>query len=171
MSTFNRILLCYDTTREGRRALRDGAELARLFKAETHLLAVLDNSRWLRGFDVVSDVPFDVEEQTAKEILEEGVQKLEALGIGAIGHFAIGNPMDRIPFFADALRVDLVVLGQHRSGTLARWWSGLDDGRLLDRVSCSMLIVNATERAGAREHDVPETAEEKRSKQADIGAP
>jgi nucleotide-binding universal stress UspA family protein len=172
MSTFNRILLCYDTSREGRRALRDGAELAQLFKAETHLLAVLDNSRWSRGFDVVADVPFDVEEQTAKEILEDGVEKLKALGITAIGHFAIGNPMDRIPFFANALHVDLVVLGHHRSGTLARWWSGLDDGRLLDRVSCSMLIVNATERAGVREHDdVPETTQEKRSKQADIGVP
>jgi len=172
MSTFNRILLCYDSTREGRRALRDGAALAQQFKAETHLLAVLDNSRWLRGFDVVSEVPFDVEQQSAKEILEEGVEKLEALGISAIGHFAIGNPMDRIPFFAKALHVDLVVLGHHRSGTLARWWSGLDDGRLLDRVSCSMLIVNVTERGEAREHDdVPETTQEKRSKQADIGVP
>ena len=153
MSTFKRMLLCYDATREGRRALRDGAELAQLFKAETHLLAVLDNSRWMRGFDVVSEVPFDVEEQTAKEILEEGVAKLEALGISAIGHFAIGNPMDRIPFFANALHIDLVVLGHHRSGRLARWWSGLDDGRLLDRVPCSMLIVTATEHAGASEHD------------------
>lgn len=37
MSAFGRILLCYDATREGRRALRHGASLAELMNAETHL--------------------------------------------------------------------------------------------------------------------------------------
>ena len=34
------MLLCYDSTLEGRRALLQGAELAQALGAETHLLAV-----------------------------------------------------------------------------------------------------------------------------------
>ena len=37
---YNNILLCYDSTREGRRALLQGAELAQKLSAETHLLAI-----------------------------------------------------------------------------------------------------------------------------------
>ena len=49
MTSFNRILLCYDATREGRRALREGADLARECHAQTHLLAVLDQAAAAMG--------------------------------------------------------------------------------------------------------------------------
>ena len=140
MSTYRRILLCYNATREGRCALRLGAQLARQLGAETHLLAVLDDAAWARGIDAVPAIPFDLEEMSAKDVLREGVQKLAQLGVVASGHFAIGNPMNQIPRFAEELKIDLIVVGHHRSGLLARWWTGQDDGRLLDRVSCSVLI-------------------------------
>ena len=75
MATYRRILLCYNATREGRCALRLGAALAQQLGAETHLLAVLDDAAWCRGFDVVPAVPFNLEEQSAKEVLDEGVNK------------------------------------------------------------------------------------------------
>jgi nucleotide-binding universal stress UspA family protein len=140
MATYRRILLCYNATREGRCALRLGAALAHQLGAETHLLAVLDDAAWMRGFEIVPAVPFNLEEQSAKEILQEGVNKLAELGVVAVGHLAIGNPMNQIPAFAQALKIDLIVVGHHRSGLLARWWTGQDDGRLLDRVSCSVLV-------------------------------
>src|SRR6476646_11143892 len=113
MATYRRILLCYNATREGRCALRLGAALAQQVGAETHLLAVLDDAAWLRGFDVVPAVPFNLEEQSAKEVLDEGVKRLAELGVVAIGHLAIGNPMNQIPAFAKTLKVDLVVVGHH----------------------------------------------------------
>ncbi|SAL77550.1 universal stress protein [Caballeronia telluris] len=144
MATYRRILLCYNATREGRCALRLGAALAQQLGAETHLLAVLDDAAWLRGFDVVPAVPFNLEEESAKEVLDEGVKRLAELGVVAIGHLAIGNPMNQIPAFAETLKVDLVVVGHHRSGLLSRWWTGQDDGRLLDRLSCSVLVAMDT---------------------------
>lgn len=140
MATYRRILLCYNATREGRCALRLGAELALQLRAESHLLAVLDDAAWARGLDAMPAVPFDLEEASAKEVLREGVDKLARLGVSAAGHFAIGNPMNQIPRFAEELKIDLIVVGHHRSGLLARWWTGQDDGRLLDRVSCSVLV-------------------------------
>jgi hypothetical protein len=40
MAPFNRILLCYDATPEGRLALRCGAALAQQLQTETHLLSI-----------------------------------------------------------------------------------------------------------------------------------
>jgi nucleotide-binding universal stress UspA family protein len=140
MATYRRILLCYNGTREGRCALRLGAELARQLGAETHLLAVVDDAAWARGLDAIPAVALDFEEMSAKEVLREGVNKLSQLGVAASSHFAIGNPMDQIPRFAEELNIDLIVVGHHRSGLLSRWWTGQDDGRLLDRVSCSVLV-------------------------------
>lgn len=140
MISYRRILLCYNATREGRCALRLGADLARELRAETHLLAVLDDTAWMRGLDVMPAIPFQIEQETANEVLHEGVDHLATLGVVAKGHLAVGNPMTQIPLFAKALKVDLLVVGHHRSGLLFRWWSGQDDGRLLDRVSCSVLV-------------------------------
>lgn len=141
VSAFNRVLLCYDGTREGQHALYDGALLVRKLKAETHVLCVLNSSPWVRGADITSAIPVDLVTESARAILDEGLKELAARGNQATGHFAIGDPLDLIPRFANDLRVDLVVIGHHPANTLARWWSGgRNDGLLLDRVSCSVLV-------------------------------
>jgi nucleotide-binding universal stress UspA family protein len=151
MSAFGRILLCYDATREGRQALRHGASLAEQLKAETHLLAILNSLVWTQGADVASAVPFDALEQSAREILRDGIEKLAARGVIATPHFAIGDPLDHIPFFARELKADLIVVGHRRSGLVRRWWSGKNDGLLLDRVSCAVLVAMDPEDANAQE--------------------
>jgi nucleotide-binding universal stress UspA family protein len=93
MALCSRILLCYDGKREGRRALLYGAEWARERQAETHLLTVLDNAYWIRGFDAVTAEAPSIEEQSAREILIEGVNKLKACGVTAVGHLATGSAM------------------------------------------------------------------------------
>jgi len=140
MSCFNRILLCYDGTREGQHALKDGAALAQDLNAEVHLLSVINNSAWMQGADITSAVPMDFINESAKSLLDEGLKKLAARGIRAVGHLAIGEPLDQIPFFAKDLKVDLVVVGHRRTHGLARWWGGRHDGLLLDRVTCSVLV-------------------------------
>jgi len=145
MSIFNRILLCYDGTLEGRHALKDGACLAQELKAEVHVLAVLSNSAWVQGADIISAVPVEFISESAKSVLEEGLKKLAARGIRATGHFAVGDPLDQISSFANDLKADLVVVGHRRTSRLARWWSGKNDGLLLDRVSCSVLVTMGPE--------------------------
>ena len=163
MTLFSRILLCYDATREGRRALRYGAELAQHLQAETHLLAVLGNAYWLRGFDAMAAEAPLVEEQSAREILSEGVSKLKARGVVAIGHFATGSPIDQIARVARELNVNLIVVGHRRCGLLARWWAGQGHGLLLDRVSCSILVA-----IDPAEPEVPELAENEADERTDV---
>ena len=93
MPAFQRILLCYDGTREGQHALADGAALAVDLRAEVHLLSVLDNASWVQGADVLSAVPVDLVNESAKSLLDEGRQKLAARGIRASVHLAVGDPL------------------------------------------------------------------------------
>jgi nucleotide-binding universal stress UspA family protein len=145
MGAFNRILLCYDGSREGQHALADGARLAQALGAQVHVLSVISDGSWVQGADVMSAVPVDIVSDSVKEVLEEGLQKLAKRGIHATGHFAIGDPLERIPFFAADLNVDLIVVGHRRLSGLARWWGGKADGMLLDRVGCSVLVTMGAE--------------------------
>jgi len=145
MVPFERVLLCYDGTSEGRAALRCGGALVQLLHAEAHLLAILDCSYWAKGFDVLSAVSFDLSEQAMQAVLREGIDKLRGLGVAATGHTLFGNPIDEIPHLAKSLKVDLIVIGHHRESVFSRWWTGENHALLLDRVSCDVLFeVSAT---------------------------
>lgn len=140
MAPFNRILLCYDATPEGQLALRYGAALAQQLQAETHLLSIFDCTYWSSGFDVMSSMKFEIDEQAAQETLREGIDSLRAWGVTATGHYSVGNAIDQIAQLADSLKVDLIVIGHHPHGFFARWWTGENHALLLDRVSCGVLF-------------------------------
>jgi nucleotide-binding universal stress UspA family protein len=141
MVSYRRILLCYDGSLEGRKALHCGAGLAFDLQAETHLLAVVNigapiasNAATLIGF------ASDDFENAARTILQEGVDCLIERGLIAQGHFAIGDPVSEIAIHAETLKADLVVVGHRCRRSLFRWWMGAGNKALLDRVSCSVLV-------------------------------
>lgn len=140
MAPFARILLCYDGTSEGRTALRCGAALVRQLNAEAHLLAIRDCSYWARGFDVLSAVNFDLDEEATKSILKKGIDQLRDSKVTAPGHFLVGNPVDEIPRLTNTLKVDLIVIGHRHESAFARWWTGANYALLLNRVSCGVLF-------------------------------
>jgi nucleotide-binding universal stress UspA family protein len=154
MASYQKILLCYDGTREGRKALRHGANLALDLKAETHVLAVVDmRSSIAQSAGLLTDMACGRFEDAARDILQEGVDWLTERGLHAQGHFAFGHPIDEIASLADSLKVDLVVVGHRCRSGLARWWMGAGNTPLLDRVSCSILVAvcQAGESADAEE--------------------
>jgi nucleotide-binding universal stress UspA family protein len=141
MTSYRKILLCYDGSREGRKALRQGANLALDLNAETHVLAVVDmRSSIAQSTGLLTDVACGRFEDAARDILQEGVEWLRERGLQAQGHFAFGHPIDEIAALADQLKVDLVVVGHRCRSGLARWWMGAGNTPLLDRVSCSILV-------------------------------
>lgn len=88
MPAFRCILLCYDGTREGQHALKDGAALARDLKAEVHVLSVVNNAVWAYAADITSATAAEVVTESARSLLEEGLKKLASRGLRATGHFA-----------------------------------------------------------------------------------
>lgn len=105
---YRKVLLCYDGTAEGRKALREGAEIAYATGAEAHLLAICRSL-------VASSVPEGVtpelvacEEDAARALLDEGVHKLNEHGVKARGSLVFGDPIVHIPRF-DRLSCSILV--------------------------------------------------------------
>lgn len=147
---YQRLLLSYDGSREGRAALREGAEMAIACHAETHLLAVMQPLSGLALADgLLPQDLFQIEEREAREILDEGVSWLRERGLQATGHLAAGQAADRILFTARELGADLIVVGHRNRSRLARWWRGSVGATLLDDAPCSILIVVSPEDAAS----------------------
>jgi nucleotide-binding universal stress UspA family protein len=105
------IVLAYDGSLDGRRALREGAEIAVQFKARTHLLAVIKQSAGAaigQGYDP-RGLPGD-EAIYFQKILDEGVQILTGFGLGASGRLSHGDPVDEIVKLVNETNADLVVV-------------------------------------------------------------
>ncbi len=134
------VLLCYDGSAEGRRALREGARVALAVGARAHLLAICKSLLANTTPEGLTPALMECQEGTARVLLDEGVQKLRELGVQAEGALVYGDPIVEIPRVARELRADLIVIGHRARGRLARWWSDSDEQVLLDRISCSILV-------------------------------
>jgi len=139
---YRKILLAYNGSAEGKRALLECAELANFLHAETHLLAVasMPPSLFLtEGF--VPEELLEEEKKRTQQVLDEGIASLKERGFAAAGHLAVGEPVEEICRRAKELAVDLVVVGHNQKTSFAaRWWKGSVGASLLDYSSCSILI-------------------------------
>ena len=139
---YRKILLAYNGSAEGKRALLECAELANFLHAETHLLAVasMPPSLFLtEGF--VPEELLEEEKKRTQQVLDEGIATLKERGFAAAGHLAVGEPVEEICRRAKELAVDLVVVGHNQKTSFAaRWWKGSVGASLLDYSSCSILI-------------------------------
>lgn len=139
--SYRNIVLAYDGTAEGQRALQEGAEIARRFQAHVHLLAVIKYSAGAamgQGFDPRA---LAVEEVSHfQKILDEGVALLTGSKLQVSGHLVQGDPVEEIVKLVQAVKADLVVVGHRERGPLARWWRTPVSMSLLDKIHCSILI-------------------------------
>ena len=139
---YAKILLAYNGSAEGKRALLECAELANFLQAETHLLAVasMPPSLFLtEGF--VPEELLEEEKKRTQQVLDEGIHSLTDSGFKAVGHLSVGEPVEEICRVAKELGVDLIVVGHNQKTSFAaRWWKGSVGASLLDYAPCSILI-------------------------------
>ena len=140
---YKTVLLCYDGSREGRRALRAGADVVIAMKADAYLLAVCQSYVTTAVPEGITPTLVECDDQRANALLEEGVQWLLEHGVRAKGSLEYGNAVDCIAATAQKIGADLIVLGHKNRGRLARWWSASEEESLLERVSCSILVAAA----------------------------
>lgn len=134
--------MAYDGTEGGRRALDQGAEVARMNGADVHLLAVLRLPASL-GF-MQEGYPqnwIDEQMEQIQSTLDEGVTRLREAGLEVTGYQREGEPVIEISHLAREIDADLVVVGHTPRGRLARWWHGSVGTTLLDELRCSILVV------------------------------
>ena len=149
---FKRVLLCYDGTEAGRRALRRGADLAVLLGAQVHVLSIIPTG--VAGAAVMAGAAGQAcivdEAGEFRRLLNESIDWLKERGVAAEGYLASGEYADQIVAFAQRLNIDLIVLGHYPLPAGGFWWSGPKRASLAERINCCIFVaVNAADSPAA----------------------
>jgi nucleotide-binding universal stress UspA family protein len=137
---YRTIVLAYDGSLEGRLALREGARLAQICKARVFLVAVVDVASELYATDFGAIYASTDKTTDVQNVLNEGMERLKRMGLAPEARLERGAPSDRITSVAKEVGADLVVVGHHKQGALARWLNGSVTTDLSNSLSCSLLV-------------------------------
>jgi nucleotide-binding universal stress UspA family protein len=135
---YKKVLLAYDGSIEGRRALREGAKLAQLCRSEVFLLAVVEVSSIMTP-EAGLTIPIELQTEDYKAILNEGSDRLKALGFSPTARLEVGDAGQKIAEVAEEIGAHLVVVGHRPQGPLARWFGSIGS-YLVKRLRCSVLV-------------------------------
>ena len=140
---YKRILLAYDGSESGQKALLDCQDIAQWSQSELFLIAVMPLATTYLGEGTVFDS--GQEEQARQEyrsILDEGLRRLAESGYKATGEVVVGESVTEMTKYARKIDADLIVVGhKHLEGWAARWWRGSTSPALIERAHCSVLVV------------------------------
>ena len=141
---YKKILLAYDGSDAGQKALLDCRELAQWSQSELHLIAVMPSAMSFVGLEGgVYDV--ELEEREKKKylaVLEDGLKRMADAGWTAQGEVVTGEAIDEITKAAHRIGADLIVVGhKHLDSWAARWWRGSISSALIEHAPCSVLTV------------------------------
>ena len=141
---YKRILLAYDGSESGQKALLNCRDIAQWSHSELFLVAIMAPvvNVAVDGafYDGRSDA--ESERQRYQEILAEGLKQLSDAGHVATGKLLVGESVEQISSFAGQIGADLIVVGhQHLDSWAARWWRGSSTGSLIEHAPCSVLVV------------------------------
>jgi nucleotide-binding universal stress UspA family protein len=141
---YKRILLAYDGSESGQKALLNCRDIAQWSHSELFLVAIMAPvvNVAIDGafYDGRSDA--ESERQRYQEILAEGLKQLSDAGHVATGELLVGDSVEQISSFAGQIGADLIVVGhQHLDSWAARWWRGSSTGSLIEHAPCSVLVV------------------------------
>ncbi|APV49186.1 universal stress protein [Betaproteobacteria bacterium GR16-43] len=141
---YKKILLAYDGSLAGQKALLDCQEVAQMQGSETFLVAVMpQDSVFIGGEGAFYDPQLaDLEKKKFQGVLAEGLQRLSGCAKPATGELLVGHPVDAIASYAKKIDADLIVVGhKHQQSWAKRWWSGSVSKTLIEHAPCSVLVV------------------------------
>lgn len=141
---YKRILLAYDGSDAGQRALLDCREIAQWSQSELHLIAVMPSAMSFVGLEGgVYDIELEEREKLKHQaVLQDGVRRLAEIGASATGEVVVGEAIDEITKYARKINANLIIVGhKHLDSWAARWWRGSISGALIEHSPCSVLAV------------------------------
>ena len=141
---YKRILLAYDGSEAGQKALLDSQEVCQMNQgAQLFLVAVMpQDSVFIGGEGAFYDPQLaDLEKKKFQGVLAEGLQRLSGTTQPANGELLVGHPVDAIATYAKKIGADLIVVGhKHQQSWAKRWWSGSVSKSLIEHSPCSVLV-------------------------------
>jgi nucleotide-binding universal stress UspA family protein len=145
---FKRVLLCYDGTEAGRRALRRGAELAIALGARVFVLSIIPSGAMDPAVAAGAAGTTCIVDEQAEflRLLNESIEWLKTREVDAEGFLASGEYIDQITAFSTRLNADLIVVGHYPQPKGGFWWSGHKRASLAERAKCCIFVaVNTAE--------------------------
>ena len=140
---YRRILLAYDGSESGQRALLTCHDIAQWSNATLHLVAVMPNPAAFIAVDGgVYDAGRDeLERKQYTAILEDGLKRMRDADHTIEGELLVGDSVHEITAYARKIEADLIVVGhKHLEGWAARWWRGSTSGSLIENAHCDVLV-------------------------------
>ncbi len=141
---YQKILLAYDGSEKGQKALIECQELAEWMKAELTLIAVMPShieSIGVEGAFFIDEVP-SRDTASYQAFLDKGLEQLSNLGYEAKGELLVGDVVREITEYAARISADLIVVGhQHETNWVRRWWGGSVTSSLVEFSPCNVLMV------------------------------
>jgi nucleotide-binding universal stress UspA family protein len=141
---YQRILLAYDGSESGQKALLGCQEIAQWSHAEMYLIAVMPSPAVYIAVDGgFYDSGRDEEDkQRFRAVLDDGLRRLQEAGHTAKGEMLVGDAVQEITEYAKKIDADLIVVGhKHLKGWAARWWRGSTSASLIENAHCNVLVV------------------------------
>lgn len=141
---YKTIVLAYDGSEAGQKALLDCEEIGQWSQARLHLVAVMPNPVPLVGTEgwTYSAEAEGVETARFQAVLDAGVERLRGSGLEVQGELGVGNSVDEIVRVARRVEAELIVVGhKHLESWAERWWRGSVSKSLIEHASCSVLVV------------------------------
>ena len=140
---YRKILLAYNGSEAGQKALLDCQDLAQWSQAQLSLVAVMPRHMDMIGLEggMYDTGVIEHEKTRYNAILAEGLRRLGDAGFAATGEVLVGESIDEITRYAKKIGADLIVVGhKHLDGWAARWWRGSISGALIEHAHCSVLV-------------------------------
>ena len=141
---YQRILLAYDGSEAGQKALLDCRDIAQWGQSELFLIAVMPSPATFIGAEggVYDAGAEERDREQFQAILDEGLRRLADAGHKANGEVLVGDAVDEIAKCARRIGADLIVVGhRHLEGWAARWWRGSVSKALIEQAPCNVLVV------------------------------
>ena len=140
---YKRVLLAYDGSESGQKALLDCTDIVQWSGATLTLVAVMPHHIDFIGAEGGFYDPklTEREKQNYQAILERGLRDLSLAGHVATGEVLVGDTVSEITNYARKIQADLIVVGhKHLEGWAARWWRGSSSSALIEHAHCSVLV-------------------------------
>ena len=142
---YKRILLAYDGSKSGQKALLDCRDIAQWSQASLTLIAVMPPQRQVVAAEgvIYDQTIVDQEKARYRGILNDGLRQLIESGHEASGGEVLyGETVDEIARYAKQVEADLIVVGhKHLENWAARWRRGSVSKSLNAHAPSSVLVV------------------------------
>lgn len=149
---YQRILVPIDGSDTSLRGLDEALQLSKLVGAKLRLVHVVDELKYVTGFETFATYSGDVVPlmaEAGRKILEQGRERAQRAGIDAesvLFTSVAGRVSEIVIEQAKAWNADLIVIGTHGRHGVARAFLGSDAEQVLRMAPVPVLLVNARQR-------------------------